>query len=140
MFSLAYSLPKTTSNFCPSKFRRKTHADKVDFYLIKITSKKVSRNTMDILTREITSKKNRWNSMDFSTSEITPKKVRGNDVDFSISEVTSKKYVEMMLKFVESWSSTYWRNIDVESMLTRRRFHVVCRCVVKWLSVLKPSN
>ena len=81
---------------------------------------------MDISTREIISKKERWNSMDFSTSEITPKKVRGNDVDFSISEVTSKKYVEMMLKFVEIWSSTYWRNIVVESMSTRRRFNVVC--------------
>ena len=48
-------------------------------------------------------------------SKITSKKVRGNDVDFSISKITSKNYVEMTWKFVEIWSSTYRRNIDVES-------------------------
>ena len=36
--------------------------------------------------------------------------------DFSISEITSKKYVEMIWKFVEVWSSTFRRNIHVESM------------------------
>ena len=51
--------------------------------------------------------------------EIIPKKVRGNDVDFSISEIKSKKYVEMTWKFVEICSSTYRRNIDVESTWIR---------------------
>ena len=48
------------------------------FFLIKITSKKVSRNNVDFLTIEITSKK-----------------VRRNKMDFSISEIISKKYVEI---------------------------------------------
>ena len=58
--------------------------------------------------------------MDFSTSEITSKKARGDNVDFSTSEIRRKKYVEMALKFVEIWSSTYRRNIDVESTWIRR--------------------
>ena len=70
---------------------------------------------MDFLTIEITSKKVRENDMDFSINEITSKKVRGNDMDFSISKIISKKYVEMTWKFVEIWSSTYPRNIHVES-------------------------
>ena len=75
---------------------------------------------MDISTKEITSKKARGNKVDFSTIEITSKKVRGNDVDFSISEITSKKYVEPTWKFVEIWSSTYGRNIHIESTSIRR--------------------
>ena len=86
----------------------------------KITSKKVIRNTVDISTKEITSKKVGGNDVDFSTIEITSKKVRGNDVDFSTSEITSKKYVETTWKFVEIWSSTYRRNIHVESTSIRR--------------------
>ena len=75
---------------------------------------------MDISTKEITSKKVGGNDVDFSTIEITSKKVRGNDVNFSISESTSKKYVETTWKFVEVWSSTYRRNIHVESTSIRR--------------------
>ena len=110
---------------------------KVDFSTIKIKSKKVSRNIVDISTREITlkkvrgskvdfstieitSKKVRGNNVDFSTIEITSKKVRGNHVDFSTIEITSKKYAEMTWKFVEIWSSTYRRNINVESTWIRR--------------------
>ena len=62
----------------------------VEFLHIK-TSKKVSRNNVDISTREITSKKVRGNNVDFSTIEITSKKVRGNNVDFSSSKITPKK-------------------------------------------------
>ena len=68
---------------------------------------------MDILTIEKASKKIRGNNLDFLTIEITSKKVRGNDVDFSISEITLEKYVEMTLKFVEIWSSSYRRGIDM---------------------------
>ena len=75
---------------------------------------------MDFLAIEITSKKVREINVDFLISEITSKKVRGNDVDFSISEITSKKYVEMTWRFVEICSSTYRRNIDVESTWIRR--------------------
>ena len=70
---------------------------------------------MDISTSKITPEKVRENDMDFWTIEIPSKKVYGNDVDFSISEISSKMYVEMTLKFVEIWSSTYRRNIHVES-------------------------
>ena len=75
---------------------------------------------MDVLAEEITSKKVRGNKVDFSTIEITSKKVRGNDMDFSTSEITSKKYVETTWKFVKTWSSTYRRNIHVESTSIRR--------------------
>ena len=92
----------------------------MDYSTIKITSKKVSRNTVDISTKEITSKKVRGSKVDFSTIEITSKKVRGNDVDFSISEITSKKYVKTTWKFVKIWSSTYRRNDPVESTSIRR--------------------
>ena len=103
----------------------------MDYSTIKITSKKVSRNTVDISKKEITSEKVRGNKVDFSTFEIKLKKVRGNNgdfstieitskkvcgsnADFSISEITLKKYVEMTWKFVEIWSSTYRPNIHVE--------------------------
>ena len=74
---------------------------------------------MDISTIEKASKKIRGNNLDFSTIEITSKKVRGNDMDFLISEIALKKYVEMTLKFVEIWSSSYRRNTDVESTWDR---------------------
>ena len=57
--------------------------------------------------------------MDFSSSEITSKKVHGSEMYISISEITSKKYVEIRWKFVEIWSSTYCRNIHVESKSNR---------------------
>ena len=109
----------------------------MDYLTTKITSKKVSKNTVDISAKEITWKKVRGNKVDFSTIEITSKKVRGNDVDFSTIEITSrkvrgnnmdfsirkitlKKYVETMWKFVEIWSLTYRRIIHVESTSIRR--------------------
>ena len=84
-----------------------------------ITSKKVRGNIVDFSISEITSKKVRGNSVDFWTNEITSKKVRGNDVDFLTIKITSKKYEEMTWKFVEIWSSTYRRNIPVESTWIR---------------------
>ena len=85
-----------------------------------ITSKKVREKNADFSTSKITPKKVCGNYMDFSTSKITSKKARGNDVDFSISEITSKKYVEMTWKFVEIWSLTYRRNINVKLTWIRR--------------------
>ena len=87
----------------------------MDISTIEITSKKVRGFKVDFLTIEITLKKVRGNNLDFSTIEMTLKKVRGNDVDFSISEIILKKFVETTWKFVEIWSSTYRRNIHVES-------------------------
>ena len=75
---------------------------------------------MHISTNEITPMKVHGNHVDFSTIKITSKKVRGNHVDFSTSEITSKKYAEMTWKTVEIWSSTYRRNIHVESAWIRR--------------------
>ena len=63
----------------------------MDYSTIKITSKKVSRNTVDISKKEITSEKVRGSKVDFSTFEIKLKKVRGNNGDFSTIEITSKK-------------------------------------------------
>ena len=73
---------------------------------------------MDISTGEITWKQARGNIVDFLTNEITSKKVRGNNVDFRPSKLHRQKYVEMTWKFVEIWSWTYRRNIDVESTST----------------------
>ena len=75
---------------------------------------------MHISTNEIASKRVRGNNVDFLTSKITSKKVRGNDVDFSTIEITSRKYAEITWKFVKIWSSTYPRNINVESTWVRR--------------------
>ena len=94
---------KTTWIFWPSKLHQKKSGKNVDFSTIEITSKRISGNNVD-----------------FSTSEITSKKVRGNNEDFSISEITLKKFVEMTWKFVEIWSLTYRRNIDVELTWIRR--------------------
>ena len=69
---------------------------------------------------EIPSKKVCGNNVDFSIIEITSKKVCGNNVDISTIEITSKKYVETTWKFGEIWSSTYRRNIHVESSSIRR--------------------
>ena len=99
---------------------KKVCENNVDFLDIEIRSKKVRGNNMDFSTIETTAKKVRGNNMDIFTSKITPKKVRGNNVDFSFCEITSKKYVTMMWKFVQIWSSTYRRNIDVESTSIRR--------------------
>ena len=98
MFSLAYNLPKTMSNFCPLKLQRA---------YFEIISIKVRENNVDFLTIEIISKGVRGNNVDFSTIKIISKKVRGNNVEFSTIEVTSKKYMEMTWKFVEIWSSIY---------------------------------
>ena len=92
----------------------------MDFSTIEITSKKVRGNNVDFSTSEIKSKKVHGNIVNFSTSKITSKKVRGNQVDFSTIETASKKYAEMTWKFVEIWSSTYRRNIYVESTWIRR--------------------
>ena len=90
------------------------------FSTIEITSKKVRGNSVDFSTSEITSKKVHGNHVNFSTSKITSKKVHGNHVDFSTIEITSKKYVEMTWKFAEIWSSTYRRNMRVESTWIQR--------------------
>ena len=108
---------KNFSNVCISLQLTKND---VKSLLIKITSKKVSKNIVHISTIEITSKKVPGNHVDFLTSEITSKRVRGNHVDFSTIEFTSKKYPEMTWKFVEICSSTYRRNIHVESTCIRR--------------------
>ena len=99
---------------------KKAHGNHVNFSAIEIAAKKVHGNHVDFSTIEITSKKVRGSNVDFSTIEITSKKRRGNHVDFSTSETTSKKYAEMTWKFVEIWSSTYRRNIHVESTWIRR--------------------
>ena len=85
-----------------------------------VKSKKVLENNVDFSTSEITRKKVRGNNMNFLISKITSRKVRGNEVNFSINEITLKKYLEMTWKFVEIWSSTYRRNIGIESTWIRR--------------------
>ena len=129
----------------------------MDYSTIKITSKKVSRNTVDISTKEITlekvceikvdfstteitSKKLRGNNVDFSTIEITLKKVRGNDVDFLISKITPKSYVEMTWKLFEVWSSKYRRNIHHESTWIWRGVSVGKLLCMHGVIILNRSN
>ena len=120
MFLLACNLTKNDVEFLPIEISSKiVRANNVDFSTSEITSKKVSGNNVDFSTSEITPKKVSENNEDFSTNEDTSIKVRGKDVDFSISKTTLKKYVEMTWKFVEILSSTYRRNIDVESTSIR---------------------
>ena len=90
-----------------------------------ITSKKVRGNNVDFWTSEIRSKRVRENNVDFSTIEITLKRVRGNDLDFSTIKITSKKYLKMTWKLVEISSSTYRRNIHVESTWILRGVPVI---------------
>ena len=90
------------------------------FYHWNYIKKRVRGSNEDFSTIEITSKKVRGNNMDFSTSKSTSKKVRGNDVHFSIIEIKSKKYVQTTWKFVKIWSSTYPRDIDIESTWIRQ--------------------
>ena len=85
----------------------------MDFWTIKIMSKRVSRSTVGISTREITSKKVRGNNVDLLVSKIIPKKL-GNNVDFSISEITIKKVRGNYVEICWNWSSTYRRNINVK--------------------------
>ena len=89
----------------------------VGFSAIKITSKTVRGKNVDFSTIEITSKKVRGNNVDFLTSDITTKKVRGNNMNFSTSEITSKELMEIL-------SSTYQRNIDIESTWIRHGVRV----------------
>ena len=96
----------------------------MDISTSEITPIKVCGNKADFSTIEITPKKLRGNDVDFWTLKITFKKVGGNEMDFSISKIISKKYAQMMWKFVENWSSTYRRTINVESRSIRRGVHV----------------
>ena len=108
-------------NFSTSKITsKKVRGSHVDFSTSEIISQNVRGNQVDFSTSEITLKRVRGNHVDFSTIEITSKKICGNHVDFSTIEITSKKYAEMTWKFVEIWSSTYRRNIHVESTCIRR--------------------
>ena len=99
MFSLANNLPKTTSNFCPSKFLQEKYVQtKWIFRPSKLHQIKLSRNTVDISTREITLntlKSVNGNNVDYSTIEIKPKKIRENNMVFSTSKLHRKKYVEI---------------------------------------------
>ena len=122
----------------------------MDYSTIKITSRKLSRNTVDILTKEITSKKVRGSNVGFSTIEITSKKVRGNNVDFSTKEITSKNYVETtwIFRSVKLHRKSTWkrrgksskfglRRIDIISTSNRHRFDVVCPLGLKLKQSLK---
>ena len=89
MFSLAYNLPTTTSN--SSKFRRKRY---VQTKWIKITSKKVSRNTVDISMKEITLKKHVEAWWIFRPSKWHQKKYVEATWIFRASKIHRAKYVE----------------------------------------------
>ena len=133
MFSLACKLTKSNIEFLPIEISsKKISANNVNLLNIKIISKKIRGKNVGISTSEITSKKIRGNNVDFLTIEITSKKGRGNDVDFSISEITSKKYMEIMWKFLELWSSTYWCNTDVRSTSIQRGVSFGAGFIIKY--------
>ena len=98
---------------------KKLHRNDIDFSLIEIVSKKVRRKDIDFLLIKIASNKVRRNTVDFWPIEITSKKVCQNDIDYSTIEVTSKKYIKMTWKFVDVFSSRYWRNIAIKSTSIR---------------------
>ena len=117
MFSLAYNLPKTMSNFCPSKLRRKKQLKtRCIFRPDKLHRKKYMESMKIPRTSKLHQKtyvettwifrpsKLHWktvrgNNVDFSTTEITSKKVHGNNMDFSTSKITSKKVRENDIDF-----------------------------------------
>ena len=61
-----------------------------------------------------------------ATSNFCPSKVRLKKYVETTWIFRSKKYVKMTWKFVEIWSSTYRRNMDVESTSIRRGVPVGC--------------
>ena len=87
----------------------------MDFSTIEITSKKVHGNNADFSIIEVILKNVPGKNLDFSTIEVTSKNIRETNIDYLISKITFKKYVEMTYKFVKVWSSTYRRNIHIES-------------------------
>ena len=132
MFPLAYNFPTATpslSKFCwkkyvqtkwiiqPSKLRQ---VETPWIFRRKKLHRKKYVEARWIIRPSKLQRKSTWEQREFFDHRNYIKKVRGNDADFSISEITSKKYVEMMWKFVEIWSSAYWCNIHVESTLIRR--------------------
>ena len=121
-------------NYTRGVISKKVSGNNVDFSTVEITSKKIRGNKVDFSTSQITPikvrgnnvafsaikitlKKVRGNNVDFLTSGITTTKVRGNNMDFSTSEITSKELMEI-------WSSTYRRNIDIESTWIRNGVRV----------------
>ena len=75
---------------------------------MKIRSKKVHRNNVDILF-----------------IEVTPNKVPQNDADFSPIEIILKMSVKMTWKIIDIFFSIYRRNIDIEWTSIRRVVHCV---------------
>ena len=132
---LSKNVVRNKVDYLTTKLPRKVSRNTVDILTKEITSIKVRGNKVDFCTIEITSKKVPGNDKDFSTIEIRPEKVCGNDMDVLISEITSKKYVETTWKFAEIWSSTYQRNIHVESMSNRH-----CVPVGKLLLLARKSK
>ena len=110
-------MAETTWIFQPEKLNRKKYVEITwVFRPAKLHRKKYVETTCQIASIKVGGDK-----IDFLTSEITSKKKKcGNDVDFLISELHRKKYVEMSWKFVEICSSTYRRNIGVESTRIQR--------------------
>ena len=79
---------KTYSNVLISLQLTKNDAE---FLTVEVSSKKVRVNKSGFI--KIMSKKVIRNTVDISTRESTWKKVRGNNVDISTIEITLKKYV-----------------------------------------------
>ena len=128
---------KTTWTFWPSKLRRKSTWNRRGFfnhrnYVEKSTWKQRGyfdhRNYIEASTWKQLGlfdhpnyfETSTWKELGLFDHRNYVGKVRGIDVDISTIEITSKKYVESTWKFDEIWSSTYRRNIHVESTSIRR--------------------
>ena len=131
MFSLAYNLPTTTSN--SSKFRRKRY---VQTKWIKITSKKVSRNTVDISMKEITLKKHVEAWWIFRPSKWHQKKYVEATWIFRASKIHRAKYVETTWMFqsakLHQKSMRKWRG---NSSKYSRRIYVDLTWNARWVLV-----
>ena len=95
LFSLVYNLPKTTLNFCPSKFRGKKYVQTKGFFNHQNYIAKRKGKQRGFFDHRSYIEKSTWKQRGLFNQQNYVEKVRGNDVDFSINKITSKKYMEM---------------------------------------------
>ena len=137
MFSLAYNLPKTRSNFCPSKLRQIMSGETTWIFRPEKLHRKKYVETTWIFRPSNYIIKSMWKQRVFFDHQNYIKKStwkqrrffdQPNYVEKSMWKrrgfFDRRSYIEKVrgnnVKFVEIWSWTYRCNIDVESTLIRR--------------------
>ena len=110
---------ETTPIFRPSKLHRKKYVVTTQIFGASKLRQKSTWNRRGFFDQRTYIDKSTWKQPGFFDHRNYVEKVRGIDVDISTIEITSKRYVHSTWKFVEIWSSTYRRNIHVESTSIR---------------------